>query len=238
MRSAWNIVSFLAVVHLLALAMFVGWLGYTQRLDRERLLAVRDLFAPTAMEARNALEEAAGAAERQRLDERARTPRPTGDSARGVRFVAESQERAGQMQERLAVEAALLRQQLAGREQDLARREAEFEDRRRAWERSRRAELERRTSEQFAKTVKQLESVPPKQAKRIIVELINAGKMDQAVMYLDAMAPRATTKVIRELKTDQETQLATELLEKLRMLGLEAEADPETSNADARASAQ
>ena len=34
MRSAWNTVSFLAVVHLLALAMFAGWLGYTQRLDR------------------------------------------------------------------------------------------------------------------------------------------------------------------------------------------------------------
>ncbi len=56
MRSAWNTVSFLAVVHLLALGMFAGWLGYTQRLDRERLNAVRDLFALTTVEARMARE--------------------------------------------------------------------------------------------------------------------------------------------------------------------------------------
>ena len=238
MRSAWNTVSFLAVVHLLALAMFAGWLGYSQRLDRERLYAVRDLFALTTAEARMAREEAEKAAERQRLGEQALTPRATGDSAQGVRFATRVQEQADQMQERLAVEARMLSRQLAQREEDLARREAEFEGRQEVWERSRQAELERRTNEQFAQTVKQLESVPPKQGKRIIVELINTGKMDQAVTYLDAMAPRATTKVLREFKTDQETQLATELLERLRTFGLEAGSDPETSNADPRASAQ
>ncbi len=238
MRSAWNTVSFLAVVHILALAMFAGWLVYTQRLDRERLNAVRDLFALTTVEARTAREEAAKAAQRQRLNEQALTPRATGGSAQGVRVAARVQEQTDQMQERLAVEASMLRRQLAQREEDLARREAEFEVRQQAWERFRQAEIERRTSEQFAQTVKQLESVPPKQGKRIIVELITAGKMDQAVTYLDAMAPRATTKVLREFKTDQETRLATELLERLRTFGLEAGTDPETSNADTRASAQ
>ena len=40
MRFLWNIVSFLAVVHLLALLMFVGWLWRTDRLDSQRVRAV------------------------------------------------------------------------------------------------------------------------------------------------------------------------------------------------------
>ena len=37
MKTLWNIVSFMAVVHLLALLMFVGWLWRTERLDRGRV---------------------------------------------------------------------------------------------------------------------------------------------------------------------------------------------------------
>jgi len=36
MRTVWNIISFLAVVHLLAVALFIGWLWQSQRLSAER----------------------------------------------------------------------------------------------------------------------------------------------------------------------------------------------------------
>ena len=58
MKTAWNIVSFLAVVHLLALLMFAGWLWHTDRLDGDRLAELRALFAPTLAEARAAADQA------------------------------------------------------------------------------------------------------------------------------------------------------------------------------------
>ena len=40
------------------------------------------------------------------------------------------------------------------------------------------------------------------------------------MVYLDAMNQRAAGKVLAEFKTDQENKLATELLERIRTLGL------------------
>ncbi len=46
MRTLWNAFSFLAVVNLLALILVIAWLGYSDRLDRDRLEAMRDLLSP------------------------------------------------------------------------------------------------------------------------------------------------------------------------------------------------
>ena len=45
MKTLWNIVSFLAVVHLLALVMFVGWLWKSGRLDGARIDELREMLA-------------------------------------------------------------------------------------------------------------------------------------------------------------------------------------------------
>jgi hypothetical protein len=67
--------------------------------------------------------------------------------------------------------------------------------------------------------VRQYEQVPPKQGKRMIMELVVMGQVEQAVAYLDAMNVRAAGKILKEFKTDEEIKLATELLEKLRTFG-------------------
>ena len=60
MRTFWNAISFLAVVNMLALLLAVGWLGYSGRIDRSRIEAVRDLFTPTVAAAEESVEEADG----------------------------------------------------------------------------------------------------------------------------------------------------------------------------------
>ena len=57
MRTLWNAISFLAVVNMLALVLVIGWLGYSDRLDRSRIEAVRDLFMPTITSMEEASEE-------------------------------------------------------------------------------------------------------------------------------------------------------------------------------------
>lgn len=64
------------------------------------------------------------------------------------------------------------------------------------------------------------------------------GGIDQMVAYLNAMAPRAANKILREFKTPDEVVLATELLEKLRIFGFEAEAAELASHDNRNANAQ
>ncbi|MDG2132730.1 MAG: hypothetical protein P8J88_04515 [Phycisphaerales bacterium] len=60
MRTLWNMIAFLAVVNLLAIGLAIGWLGWTERLDQDRLDEVRELFRiPTAEAARLVSERAA-----------------------------------------------------------------------------------------------------------------------------------------------------------------------------------
>ena len=58
-----------------------------------------------------------------------------------------------------------------------------------------------------------------RQAKGKLIELVNTGRKDQAVAYLDAMNLRNAGKVLAEFKTAEENKLATELLERIRTLG-------------------
>jgi len=50
MKTIWSIVSALAVGHLLALAGFGGWLVATERLDIERVRAIREMVQETIPE--------------------------------------------------------------------------------------------------------------------------------------------------------------------------------------------
>jgi hypothetical protein len=222
MKTAWNIVSFLAVVHLLALLMFAGWLWHTDRLDGSRVAELRALFAPTLTEARAAVEQADLDAEArlvQQAEQARRQDPPLPASDRVARLSAARQE-----DERAEHHLDLVRRQLL-QQFDIAAQQLEdqrgaLDAERQGFEQGVGADQQQRHTSQLTKAVKLLESLPPKQAKQKIVELVQSGKEDQAVVYLDAMNQRAAGKVLAEFKTDQENKLATELLERIRTLGL------------------
>ena len=121
--------------------------------------------------------------------------------------------------------------------QKIASEREEFEEERRRWEEATGADRERKTNEQFTQTVIQYESLPAKQGKQVLIELINSGNREQAVAYLDAMKPRATSKILKEFKSPEEIILAAELLEELRIFGLGTVDSQESSNADVLANA-
>ncbi|MHC4768598.1 MAG: hypothetical protein ACYTEI_07800, partial [Planctomycetota bacterium] len=205
MKTAWNIVSFLAVVHLLALLMFAGWLWHTDRLDGGRIAELRALFAPTLTEARAVAEQAELEAEARLVqqaeqDRRQDPPLPTSD--RVARLTAARQE-----DERAEHHLDMVRRQLL-QQFDIAAQQ--LEDQRGA------LDADRQGFEQGvgADQQQRQESLPPKQAKQKIVELVQSGRTDQAVVYLDAMNQRAAGKVLAEFKTDEDNKLATELLER------------------------
>jgi hypothetical protein len=237
MRTAWNITSFLAVVNLLALLMCAGWLWQTGRLDSQRIATIRELLSITiADELQTRTEEAAAmeAQEQLRDEERRRTGWPVAGGeliARIDRF----EDHAALMLRRVQDENSKLMSQLDAREQDLVQREQQLEARQQQWLASIEADADRRQDEQFLKAVRILESLPPKQARQAIQSLVETGKTEQAVAYLNAMNARSAAKIVREFKTDADVALATDLLEKLRTFGLVAGLDTEIPDEDAAA---
>lgn len=242
MKTIWSVASFLAVVHLLAIALFAGWLWQTKRLSRERFDDVRSIFALSvpAQEAVGADADRVAAARRQEQQLRDRRQKPPLSSAAQIGLLSEGQEQTQLWIEGLENLKRQLRQQIALSAEQLERERLAFEAKRRLWEQRVGAQDKLRSDAQFKKAIKLLETLPPKQAKAKIVELVDTGRTPQAVAYLDAMSPRAASKVLSEFKTDQENRLATELLERLRTFGTREGIDTAeaSSNADTVANPQ
>jgi hypothetical protein len=240
MKTLWNIVSFLAVVHLLALVMFAGWLWKSERLDSDRVDELRAMFAMTIPEAEAAAAQAtqeAALALQEMADEHLRLNPglPSGDRMQTVTDARQSQQRSVR---RINDVKADLTRQMAEAQTRIDEQRAALEAQQRSIDSGAAGEQQRQTAEQLRKTVKLLESLPPKQAKRQIVELINTGSKDQAVIYLDAMNQRIAGKVLAEFKTDDEVKLAKELLERVRTLGQpDGQASDPTDSSDANGTA-
>lgn len=238
MKTLWSAVSFLAVVHLLAVLGLIGWLWQSGRLNEDRINSVRELLSPTVEEVRRAEEEQAEldaeARRVQQAEQRMNTAPVT--SADQIAMISKVREATLQSQQALEGEREMFTKQLEQNAQALAKREADFEERIAQWEASIEAERERRSDAQFAKAVTLLEQMGPKPAKDTIVQLMRDGGTEQAVAYLNAMTERNAARILVEMKDPTEEGLATVLLERLRRFGLEAEPDEVASNVDSNAS--
>ena len=227
MKTLWTVVSFLAVVHLLALGLFAGWLWRSDRLDMQRMREVRELFAQTITEQAAAVDdpvEATGEADAGAMLTRL-------GSAEQLTMLTTLQEHEQQSARRIQDESDMLARQFEKLTLQTEADRSAFEAERAGWEQATRAERERKADEQFAQTVLQYESLPAKQGKNLLIELIGRGRQEQAVAYLDAMKSRAANKIIREFKSEEEVVLATELLEELRTFGL-GTSDPKDDGND------
>lgn len=240
MKTAWNIISFLAVTHVLALALFAMWLWQSDRLDADRMQMLRETFSETVTRAELAAHEQQQQLEHEREEEEheqrlQQSPMSAGELLHRIDQLEELERRT---MRRIEDARRFHNEQFAQAMQEIEQRREELEAERAAWEESVAAAQARLEDEQFTKTVQQYESVQPRQGKNMMMELIADGDMEQAVAYLDAMNPRAASKILGEFRTDAEIQLATELLEELRRFGLDAELEQESGHADDFANAR
>ncbi|GEM_PF-2338349 len=226
MKSLWNLISFMAVVNLLALLMFGGWLWRTERLDVNRIHQMRDMLAMTISEEAAAHEEQSqlDAAVKEAEQEAAWREDPPLPSAIRVDQEGRSGRQDQDAMNRLKSEKASLLKQIDRARDQLAKDQSAFEMEKAAWERVTEDERKRKNDRQFAKTIKNYELLPPEQAKQMLKRLVQDGKMHQVMAYLDAMNQRAVTNILETMSGDPtEEQLATELLENLRTFGTVAE---------------
>jgi len=225
MRTLWIIVSTLAVANLLALAGFVGWLVASDRLDQGRLERIRTVLSTTiaqeeALAEEQAAEEERTAARQAALAKAQRLPL-TSEQALAL---ADTFDQLGTREiDRLDRQAQDLRRTLAQEQADLDQRRDEFAAEVRAFEERRARILELEGSEQFRKAVRLYQTLKAPVAKDMMQTLLREGEQEQVVAYLDALSSRAASKIIAEFERE-DPAVAADLLERLRVRGLQASA--------------
>ena len=224
MKTLWNVVSVIAVINLLALLCILVVLWQKGSLDRNRLenawLSLTHSEAEATDQASDSTIEAVAVSENK-----ANLPDylPLA-SQQEVQRIAHVHTVHAQARRRLGDERDMLIRQLESVSAELERRQIAFEEQREAWKMAIEAQVVRKKDAQFQHTVKVLEALPAKQAKNILLEMIiQKGPqegMQEATSYLNAMSIDATSRILREMKDQEETKVATDLLEHLRRFGL------------------
>lgn len=223
-RSLKLIVAIMSVLNVIAVVGAAGWLAASGRVSVERARAAMEIFKKTIAqeqaEAEAEVQEAAAAAvEAVETGRVGKTPLPA-DGRLAV--IDELEQIALIRSEGLTADATQLVETI-GRER--AALEADI----RAFQREREAFLTMRReieaqegAEQFAKAVKMYDSLKPEEAASMLQALLDSGESLQAVAYLNAMSPRASTRVVQTLQ-ERDPKLASDLVESLRTFGMVAE---------------
>lgn len=221
MKTIWNIVAAMAIVNVLALAGALAWLKSTDRLSRDRIVAVRERFIKTVSQ--EDAEKAAAQVEAKMKDaDAAQAMKMAEPPTTAAEKIADQQFKDDQ---RLQV---LLRQQqeldnlrtgLMSQIAKLEEREKRLEADRKAFAAERKKIAETDGDKQFLLALATLEGQKPKDAKQVLRAMLDQKQSDQVVAYLAKMEEGKRSKVMAEFVKD-DAALAAELLERLRTRGI------------------
>lgn len=242
MKTLWNLLSVLAVANFLAILGFVGWLASSERLNVDRLRAVKESLVETvpAQKAREAEEASKKEAEVKLAAAKAKESRPPMTAQEKLAVRLEATELDMQRYKKLQSDIEAMQTNLRAQAERLTAERAAFEAEKTAFE-SLRKELENKTAdEQFKKTLASFEAMDTKNAVQTLMEILSgtggptgpAGGAqatppadpavsgeDRGMRYLNAMNSSKRSEILNLLGKTQ-PQLAAKLLERLRTYGV------------------
>lgn len=241
MKNIMMVLAVIAITNIIAVAGVLGWLKSTDRLSRERVQKVREVFTKTNAEeaAEKAAEEAKKKAADAQAAEDAKKQKPPLTAEQQLGIKADLNETERQRMKRLEREVADLADSLA----EARKKYAETRDLLEKERKDAVAALESGGSNpQFKKAVGVLDGLKAPEVKSLLGQLLEGnglvvpgmapianqgpagGKeptepaIRQVVAYLNAMQERNRVKVIGEFQKD-DPKLAAMLLERLRAFG-------------------
>ncbi len=230
MKSFWSVLSVVAVANLLALLALVGWLAASDRLNLDRMRAIRAALAPTITfeRAKQREEQKAAGEEAVLAIKRAKMGAPPVTAAERLNLRLEQSAMDRQRSDRVRKEIEDLRRALLLERERLDRDIETFRTEKAAFDAERARVAGGVGEEQFQKTLTTLEGLKPAKAKVALREVLDAGGIEQVVSYLDGMQDRTRTRVIDEFIKD-DAKLAADLLERLRSRGVEGDPNRDES---------
>lgn len=217
LRAAITALAVLAVANLVGFAALLGWLFATERMDGTRFGEIRRIIGTPISEARE-LEERRAAAEREEAEraiERVRLALPPRTASERAGEIDRSLDEAQLRRRMVEEEARLLGRSLDERAAQLRESQMAFDRSQEERRASTEAEQALLRDAQFRKTIALLDAAPPAQTKEWMLELMRSGRREDAVRYLDGMSKFAAGRVLRELKSAEETALAADLIQSM-----------------------
>lgn len=238
MRTIWNALSVMAVANLVAIMGIVGWLVAGGRVDRERVLRVRETFVETVAQEKERIAQdeaasaaaAAAAAEEQRKKEGA--PVPFAD-AMDMRIQRNADEE--QRLERLRKEITQMQQAIAREQRKIDADLLLLEERETAFAALRERIKETEGNKQFRKSLSVLEAMDAADAVGALGEILRSGDVEQVVAYLNSMQDRKRAAVMTEFIASGQADVAADLLERIRKRGVDLPQEPATLGLSANA---
>jgi len=226
MKKLFQVLSMVLAINFLAVLGGVGWLLQSGHLDRTRAQAVKEVLFPTTATTEPTTEQAAASPTSQpfvNLDELLASH--AGKSAgEQVEIIQQSFDTQSAQLDRRKRELDALAEQVAREQKRLADTGASLEQARKQLDEREKQDESRASDKGFQDSLKLYNSMPPAQVKKIFMSL----PMETVVNYLQAMPPRSATKIIKEFKTEKETELIHQVMEKMRQGG--PAVPPEGSN--------
>jgi len=232
-KRVWTVISILAVANLLAFGGLVGWLKTSGRLDKDRMVRLKELFGPTIVQEKAQRDEtdAKSAEATKKAAEDAKSLRPPINAADRLELSAQGEEVRRQQLASLEKQVDLLRASLARDAAEVSRNRDQLTQDQAAFEAMRKRVLEQEGSAQFKKTLSTLQDLKAEQAKKALKEMIamtpaptgsastiHSG-LDLVVSYLNSMDGRSRVKIVNEFIQDDKAA-RPDLLERLRTRGL------------------
>jgi hypothetical protein len=174
MKTIWTVLSVLAVANLIALAGLVGWLAKSDRLNMDRVRAVREAIVKPISQEKTEVEEkskAEDAAKAQAAAE-AKASKPPLTAAEKLQARIEATELDRQRIERLKREVADLQQRLAADRAELERERIALAAEKKQFEEESASTTVASSDAQFQKTLKVLVGQKPQQAVTLLMQML------------------------------------------------------------------
>jgi hypothetical protein len=214
-RKLFNTLSIVALAVLLAGGGFAGYLFGTGKLDGARIEKIAavlrgELDEPTDVAAAD--EAAAEVAEE--------TAGPTATTAEEVAAIRRRQHLESLLAERAARDLEARRLMLDQTMQHVVEAQEALERQQERFAHQQDAIVETRLDEGFRKELEYVASLPPRNAKEHLVRVWRKQPADAVRLLVEMDASRGR-RILEQLRTDEELEIQTDLLERIRLYGTE-----------------
>jgi len=214
MKKLFNVIILLLAINFIAIGAGVGYLKSTGHLDRDRVMAIKDiLFPPPAPEAAPTTQPTAGATTQPivRLEEllAQQVGRPASEQ---VEFIQHTFDAQMAQLDRRQRELTDLQRQIDLAKQQLGRDKSAVDQKESVLTKREQEATKLETDKGFQDSLALYKSMSGKQVKTIFLSLDDRT----VAQFLQAMEPRAATRIIKEFKTPEEMQFIQRALQRMR----------------------
>lgn len=212
----------IAVLNFLAVLAGAGWMFSSGRLSKDRVIEMTSLFSDPVVVEEARIKAEQTAIEKELAEQEKPLPELALNSEERNRVRVEMTQVDRQRLDRMNSEVKSLQLSLRKERQAVIDERVALDEEKKDFDmmRERLAELE--GSEQFKKSLDTLSGMSPKESTKVVMALINESKDEEVLAYLSAMDSRTRTSILTQIVKSGDEQLAADLLESLRVHGLES----------------